>query len=176
VELTLPLLPDCTPLDGAWSPLFDELLLDPPDELLDEPVEPLDPVDPLELVPEFDVEPVDELELDEDLLPVLAAAWLVPGSITATAPATATLARDTVVVVAFSRRRPCWRSATPRATCRAASRSVPPRACSFHLFTFTSVTRLAVSAVVELSANVLSATGAGYRRPGVACAGETASI
>jgi hypothetical protein len=176
VELTLPLLPDCTPLDGAWSPLFDELLLDPSDELLDEPPEPLDPVDPLELVPEFDVEPVDELELDEDLLPVLVAAWLVPGSITATAPATATLARDTVVVVAFSRRRPCARSATPRATCRAASRSVPPRACSFHLFTFTSVTRPAVSAVVELSANVLSATGAGYRRPGVACARETASI
>jgi hypothetical protein len=163
VELTLPLLPDDTPLDGAWSPLFDELLLDPFDELLDEPLEPLDPVDPvdpLELDPEFDVDPVDELELDEALLPVLVAAWLVPGSITATTPATATLARDTVVVVAFSRRRPCSRSATPRATCRAASWSVPPRACSFHLFTFTSVTRPAVSAVAELSANVLSAPGA----------------
>lgn len=171
--MTLPLLPDDTPLDGAWSPLFDELLLDPPDELLDEPLEPLDPV---ELDPEFDVEPVDELELDEDLLPVLVAAWLVPGSITATTPATATLARDTVVVVAFSRRRPCSRSATPRATCRAASRSGPPRACSFRLFTLTSVTRPAVSAVAELSANVLSATGVEYRRPGVARARETASI
>jgi hypothetical protein len=173
VELTLPLLPDDTPLDGACNPLFDELLLDPVDELLDEPV---DPVDPLELVPEFDVEPVDELELDEDLLPVLVAAWLVPGSITATAPATATLARDTVVVVAFSRRRPCSRSATPRATCPAASWSVPLRACSFQLFTLTSVTRPAASAVVEQSANVLSAPGAEYRRPGVACSRETASI
>jgi hypothetical protein len=180
VELTPPLLlPDDTPLDGAWSPLFDELLLDPSDELLDEPVDPVDPlepVDPVELVPEFDVEPVDELELDEDLLLVLVAAWLVPGSITATTPATATLARDTVVVVAFSRRRPCSRSATPLATCRAASRSVPPRACSFRLFTLTSVTRPAVSAVAELSVNVLSAAGAEYGRPGVACARETASI
>lgn len=162
------LLPDDTPLDGAWSPLFDELLLDPSDELLDEPVDPVDPVDPLELVPEFDVDPVDELELDEALLPVLAAAWLVPGSITATTPATATLASDTVVVVAFSRRRPCSRSATARATCRAASRSLPPRACSFHLFTLISVTRPAVSAVAELSANVLSATGAEYPGRGVA--------
>lgn len=116
VELTPPPPPDDTPPDGAWNPLFDELLLDPFDELPD------DPVDPLELVPELDVEPVDELELEEDLLPVLVAAWLVPGSINATTPATATLARDTVVVVAFSRRRPCSRSATARATCRAASR------------------------------------------------------
>ncbi len=168
MELTPPLLlPDDTPLDGAWNPLFDELLLDPSDELLDElldPVDPVDPVDPLELVPEFDFEPVDELELDEALLPVLAAAWLVPGSSTATTPATATLASDTVVVVAFSRRRPCSRSATARATCRAASRSVPLRACSFQLFTLFSVTRPAVSAVVELSANVLSATGREYPR------------
>jgi hypothetical protein len=136
VELTLPLLlPDDTPLDGAWSPLFDELLLDPSDELLDEPVDPVDPVDPLELVPEFDVEPVDELELDEDLLLVLVAAWLDAGSITATTPATATLARDTVVVVAFSRRRPCSRSATACATCRPASRLAAPDARSSQLFT-----------------------------------------
>jgi hypothetical protein len=166
VELTLLLLPDDTPLDGAWNPLFDELLLDPFDEPLDELLDPVDPVDvdPLELVPEFDV----ELELDEVLLPVLAAAWLVPGSSTATTPATATLASDTVVVVAFSRRRPCSRSATARATCRAASRSLPPRACSFHLFTLISVTRPAVNAVAELSANVLSATGAEYPGRGVA--------
>lgn len=113
-----PLPPDCTPLEGACKPLFDELLLeellfDPLDELLDEPL-----VDPLELSldPEFALSSVDELELDEDLLSVLfAAAWLEPGRVTATTPATATLARDTVAVVAFSRRRPCSRSATARA-------------------------------------------------------------
>ncbi|MGH3299473.1 MAG: hypothetical protein ACRDP7_47565 [Trebonia sp.] len=68
MEFKPPLPPDDTPLDGACSPLFDELLLDPSDELLDEPSEPL------ELVPELDVAPVDELELEEDLLPVLVAA------------------------------------------------------------------------------------------------------
>jgi hypothetical protein len=114
VEPKLPLLPDCTPLDGAWRPLLDELLLDPSEEL---PDEPLDPLDPLELEP--DVEPLDGLELDDDLVPVLVvAAWLVPGRVAATTPATATLAKDTVTVVAFSRRRPCSRSATARATCR----------------------------------------------------------
>lgn len=170
--MTPPPPPDDTPPDGAWNPLFDELLLDPFDELPD------DPVDPLELVPELDVEPVDELELAEDLLPVLVAAWLAPGSITATTPATATLARDTVVVVAYSRRRPCSRSATARATCRAASRLALPRfasprfagrgARSSQLFTSTSVTRPAGSAVVERSANVLRLTGARYPPPAVA--------
>jgi acetyl-CoA synthetase len=158
VELKPPPPPDDTPPDGACNPLFDELLLDPFDELPDDPFD--EPLDPLELVPEFDV-PEDELELDEDLLPVLVAAWLVPGSTTATTPARATLARDTVVVVAFSRRRPCSRSATARAICRAASRSVP------ELFTSTSVTRPAVSAVVELSANVLSAQG--HAEPAAGC-------
>lgn len=71
----------------------------------------------LSLDPEFEVEPVDGLELDEDLLPVLMpVAWLDPGRVTATTPATATLAKDTVAVVALSRRRPCSRSATARAT------------------------------------------------------------
>jgi hypothetical protein len=61
VELKpLPLL-DWTPLED-WKPLLDELLLDPFDEL------------PEELEPEFDVAPVDEPELDEDLLPVLVVA------------------------------------------------------------------------------------------------------
>jgi hypothetical protein len=160
VELKPPPPPDDTPPDGAWIPLLDELLFD--ELLFDEPLldpseEPLDePSDPLELVPELDVP--EELELDEDLLPVLVAAWLDPGSTTATTPARATLARDTVVVVAFSRRRPCSRSATARATCRAASRSVS------QLFTSISVTRPAVSAVVEQSANLLSA------RPVARCA------
>jgi hypothetical protein len=131
--------------------LFDELLLDPSDE----PPELLDPVEP-----ELDVEPVDELELDEDLLPVLVvAAWLDAGSTTATTPARATLATDTVVVVAFSRRRPCSRSATARATCRSASRLAGPGPCSCQLFTLISVTRPAVNGVVEVSANVLSARG-----------------
>ena len=106
--------PDDTPADGAWNPLFDELLLD--ELLFDEPLlDPFDelpdvPPDPLELVPELDVPeldvPEDELELDDGLLLVLVAAWLDPGSTTATTPARATLASDTVVVVAFSRRRP----------------------------------------------------------------------
>lgn len=113
----LPLL-DWTPLED-WKPLLDELLLDPFDEL------------PEELEPEFDVAPVDEPELDDDLLPVLVvAAWVEPGSITATTPATATLARDTDVVVAFRRRLPCSRSATARATGRAAPRLAAPRSAA----------------------------------------------
>jgi len=81
--------------------------------LLDELL--LDPLESLELELEL------ELELDDELLPVLVvAAWLlVPGRTAATTPATATLARVTVTVVAFSRRRPCSRSATARATWRA---------------------------------------------------------
>jgi hypothetical protein len=168
VELKPPPPPDDTPPDGAWNPpldelLFDEPLFDPLDELLDEPS------DPVELVPEPDVAE-DELELDEDLLPVLVAVWLDPGSTTATTPARATLASDTVVVVAFSRRRPCSRSATARATWRAASWSVP------QLFTSTSVTRPAVSAVVEQSANVLSARATESPRRAVARPRGTASI
>jgi len=168
VELKPPPLPDDTPPDGAWNPLLDELLLD---ELLFDPLdEPLDePSDPLELEPEFDV-PDDELELDEDLLPVLVAAWLDPGSTTATTPARATLASDTVVVVAFSRCRPRSRSATARATCRPASWSVP------QLFTLTSVTRPAVCAVVEQSANVLNARATENPPRAVARPRGTASI
>ena len=63
--------PDCTPLDGAWKPLPDELLLDPSDELPDESPDPVEPVDPLELAPEPDVEPLDELELDDEPPPGL---------------------------------------------------------------------------------------------------------
>jgi len=100
----------CGVFDGAWIPLWslDELL----PELSEEPLESLEPVEPEldepeELAP-FDVEPV----------PV-TAAWLVPGRITATAPAASTLATDTATVVVFSRRRPCSRSATACATRRA---------------------------------------------------------
>jgi hypothetical protein len=63
-----PPLPDCTPLDD-WKPLLDELLLDPLVELFDEPSEPVDPV---ELAPEPDVDPVEEL--DDEVLPVLFTA------------------------------------------------------------------------------------------------------
>jgi hypothetical protein len=173
VELKPPPPPDWTPLDGAWKPLPDELLLDPSDELLDEPADPVDPAEPVE--PEPDVEPPDELELDDELLPVLVtAAWLEPGRIAATTPATATLAKDTVTVVALSRRRPCSRSATARATCRPAPWSDVrrgPAAGSSQLFTLTSLARTAVSAVGEVSADVLSVRGWGFAR---AC--ETASI
>jgi hypothetical protein len=164
VELALPPL-DCTPPDDDWRPLFDEVLLDPFDALHDEP---LDPVDPDELDPEPELDPVDVLELDEDL-PVVAA-WLDPGSTATTTPARATLARDTVVVVAFSRLRPCSRSATACSTWRAASRFACPGVGSSQLFTLSSVTRAAVKAVVELSANVLNVrrrrnARAGFARP-----------
>ncbi len=103
--------PDWTPLDGAWKPLPDELLL------LDELLLPdaLLPFDELPLTGEVPL--VDELPLPDELPPVLlTAAWLEPGRAAATTPATATLASDTVTVVAFSRRRPCSRSVTARAT------------------------------------------------------------
>jgi hypothetical protein len=136
VEFTPPPLPDWTPLDGAWKPL----LPDPSEELLDEPSELPDPV---ELEPA--VEPLDELELADELLPVpVTAAWLDPGRIAAITPAAATLASDTVTVVDFSRRRPSSRSATACATCRAAAWSAllppagerrGPAGCSSQLFT-----------------------------------------
>jgi hypothetical protein len=138
VDVPPPLLL-CGLLDGDCrlpEPL-DELL---PEELLPEELlpdelpllpEPLDPeLDVPELdVPEPDVpEPdVPEPELDDPVEPddepvpvVVTAAWLVPGKITATAPAASTLAADTVTVAAFSRRRPRSRSATACATRRAA--------------------------------------------------------
>jgi hypothetical protein len=102
-----PPLLTCGGLAGAWSPPWslDELLLDPP-ELAGEPA----PDEP----------ELDEPELDEEppLVPV-TAAWVEPGRMATTTPATATLAADTVTVVAFSRRRPCSRSATASATWRA---------------------------------------------------------
>ena len=146
VELKPPPPPDCGELAGCWNPfwLLDELLLDPL-ESLDEPDEP---------VPELELEL--ELELDDELPPVVVvAAWLVPGRMAAMAPATATLAKETVMVVAFSRRRPCSRSATARATWRALL--ARPAGCSSQLFTSISIPLLAVNAVGEVSADVLSA-------------------
>lgn len=145
--------PDDGGLAGAWNPPWplDELLLDP----VDDPSEPL--ADPLP-----DEELADE-ELEDELF---TDAWLVPGSPAATAPAAATLASVTVTVVAFSRRLPCSRSATARATWR------PLLTDSSRLFMSISVTRLAVRAVEGLSQDVLSSPSG--RR--LACPAETASI
>ena len=118
-----------------------------------------------ELLPESPEEPdeLEELEPDELdpvdvelLLLLVTAAWLVPGRITATAPAATTLVAATAIVAAFSRRRPSSRSATARATRRAcAARSArsacaagPPRGvCFSQLFTTLSVTCSSVGVV-----------------------------
>jgi len=143
----------CGELAGAWKPpeSLDELL----PESLEDPPELDDPeLDDPEL---DDPEELDPLEVE---LP-LAAAWLVPGRITATAPAASTLATDTVTVVAFSRRRPSSRSATAcatrRAACAVCAAGRPCPACFSQLFTTLSVTCSSVSAVGELSQDVLSA-------------------
>lgn len=113
------------------------------DELLPESLEEPDELEPDEL------DPVD-VEL---LLLLVAAAWLVPGRITATAPAATTLVAATAIVAAFSRRRPSSRSATACATRRAcAARSAcaadPPRGvCFSQLFTTLSVTCSSVGVV-----------------------------
>jgi len=160
-------------LAGCWKPPWslDELLPDP----FDEPLSPLDELDD-------EPEPDDEPDVDEVPpvlgLPELAAAWVDPGSITATTPAATTLATDTVAVVAFSRRRPCSRSATACAICRAllTCPADRPRASrSSQLLTFDSVTRPAAGAVDEPSQNVLSKTVAAWQR-GFARPPGTASI
>jgi hypothetical protein len=96
------------------------------DELLDE----LDELVPEELVPEDEVpdvpdvpDEVDELLSDDDPESLTEACVVAPGRAASTAPATATLAKDAATVVAVSRRLPCSRSATARASWRAASRS-----------------------------------------------------
>ena len=85
--------------------LFDEL------EELEEPV-------PAEDVPDEPELPDDEL-LPDDVPESLTEACVAPGSTATSAPATATLAKDAVTVVAVSRRLPCSRSATARARWRA---------------------------------------------------------
>jgi hypothetical protein len=77
-------------------------------ELFDDVEEPDEPDDPV---------PVGLL-LD-DVPESLTEACVAPGRTASTAPATATLANDAVTVVAVSRRLPCSRSATARASCRA---------------------------------------------------------
>jgi hypothetical protein len=99
-------------LAGDWRveellELFEEL-----DEEDDEPDEPE------EVEPEED-EPLDDELLLDDVPESLTEACVAPGRTISTAPATATLANDAVTVVAVSRRLPCSRSATARASCRA---------------------------------------------------------
>jgi hypothetical protein len=106
-------------LAGDWSVLPELLelleLLELFDELEEEPDEP----EPDEEEPD-EPELVPVLVLD-DVPESLAEACVAPGSTSSTAPATATLAKDAVTVVPVSRRRPCSRSATARASCRAFS-------------------------------------------------------
>ena len=92
-------------LAGGWR--VEELLellelLELFDDVEDEPDEPV----PAELWP-------------DDVPESLTEACVAPGSTATSAPATATLAKDAVTVVAVSRRLPCSRSATARASCRA---------------------------------------------------------
>ena len=145
----LPLL-DCGEFDDPCRPeSLDELL----PESLEEPDE-LEPDEPEPEEPESDELDPDDVELLL-LLPV-TAAWLVPGRITATAPAASTLVAATAIGAAFSRRRPSSRSATACATRRAcAARSArsacaagPPRGvCFSQLFTTLSVTCSSVGVV-----------------------------
>ena len=111
-------------LAGDWR--VDELpeLLDDLDDELDEPVpeevpdEP-DVVEDPDVVDELDEPPDDDVLLPDDVPESLTDACVDPGSTTSTAPVTATLAKDAATVVAVSRRLPCSRSATARASCRA---------------------------------------------------------
>jgi hypothetical protein len=85
-------------------------------ELLEE-LELFEELEELELFEEDEPdEPVPvELWLD-DVPESLTAACVAPGSTATSVPATATLANDAVTVVAVSRRLPCSRSATARAS------------------------------------------------------------
>ena len=86
-------------------------------ELLEE-FEELDEFDEFE----FEEEPDDPVPVElllDDVPESLTEACVAPGRTAITAPATATLANDAVTVVAVSRRLPCSRSATARASCRA---------------------------------------------------------
>lgn len=95
-------------LAGDWRV---EELLELLEELDEEPED--EPDEPEE------VEPSDDELLLDDVPESLTEACVAPGRTTSTAPATATLANDAVTVVAVSRRLPCSRSATARASCLA---------------------------------------------------------
>jgi hypothetical protein len=111
--------PDCTGVDdGAWRLLepFEELddeLLEEPEELDDElPEEPElpEPAEPDPELPEgldvlagLDTPEEVPVEWDDELFVEETDECVEPGSVAATAPATATLANPTAAVVAFSR-------------------------------------------------------------------------
>lgn len=103
--------------------LFEELEVEDPDELPAEPADwdADDPFEPVALdfavpaAPLPDVEPCDVLPAG-DLAGLVTVGWVEPGSATATTPATATLAKPTVAVVAFKWRLPRSRSATASET------------------------------------------------------------
>jgi hypothetical protein len=140
VDDSPPLLDWLGELEGDRRP--DELL-----ELFDEPDDELDD----ELVPDELVELLDVLSCD---VPESFAVACVPAGRTAiSAPVTATLAKDTVMVVAFRRRLPCSRSATARAISR--------------LFMSPSLTPAAVRTVRGKSQNALNSRDAadGARAP-----------
>jgi len=101
------------------EPEFDEPELDEPAFEVPLP----DDVLPDEVLPD-DVLPVRDaaLELDEELFDEVTVLCVEPGRTAATTPATATLAKRTVAVAVFSRRRPRSRAATARERSRAAPR------------------------------------------------------
>jgi hypothetical protein len=132
-------------VEGDWR-------LDEPVELLDEFDDELDELDELvpdELAPDELAEPSDVLSCD-DVPESFAAVCAVPGRTAISAPVTATLAKDTVMVVAFRRRLPCSRSATARAISR--------------LFMSPSLTRAAEWTVRGKSENAMNAGGAAQFR------------
>jgi hypothetical protein len=108
-ELEVGLEPELKPLEPVE---FDE---DEPDEVEPEELEEPEEVEPEEVEPE-EVEPeVDEPEVVEDVPEDDVAVLCVdPGRVRATAPATATLARVTAVVVERTLARPCSLAATAR--------------------------------------------------------------
>lgn len=97
-------------------------LLEEFEEFEPEPAEPEPEPGLAEPLPDTcDPPPGDDLPLLlTEELPGVVTLWCVdPGSTAATAPAAITLAKPTVAVAAFSRRRPRSRSATARAMPRA---------------------------------------------------------
>ena len=120
---------------GAW--MVPELLDDPLESLellellgvLDELAGVLDDAleDLLDRVLEgllegvLDEEAPDDALLSDDVPEIFTAACVDPGRTAITTPATTTLAKDTVTVVVFRRRRPCSRSATACASLREAA-------------------------------------------------------
>ena len=157
--------PDWTGVyDGACRlpELFEEFEEPDPLELEPELVEP----EPVFAVPLPDVPlPDDELpardaalELDE-LFDEVAVLCVEPGKTAATTPAAATLAKPTVAVAVFSRRRPRSRSATARERSRTALRR------RSWLLMSVSLAHAVVEAVYEPSQDALIRAAANQALP-----------